>query len=335
MLYRQRPVPFPPEPTVLVTADTGARASQLMKNPGVQRLARGLWVLREEPLSGLERSVLLQKHIGGPDAGLAVGGVHALKLFRLPVGGTEAWVQPVLTGGKSGSGRNRNGGRADELAAARQRTELLWTHHRVQSQQRGIRIAKSQGLPCLEGPWGGCIAHPVEVLARLSKLLAPWRITACLDAMISTQFVLPGSTTPVSFTRDHVEQCLDQLPPTSHGTARMRRAWRDARSPCWSAPETLTRLLIDRAGLPEPQLNVQVTVAGRTFILDLAWPEARIALEYNGAVHAREIDQYRDEMYRLGLLRDAGWDVSVLTWDDLRSPARREAWLTRVRRALR
>lgn len=335
MLYRQRPVPFPPEPTVLATADTGARASQLMRDPGVQRLGRGLWVLREEPLSGVERSVLLQKHIGGPDAGLAVGGVHALELFRLPVGGTEAWVQVALGGGRSRGSRSRNGGRPDELAAARQRIELLWSDHRVQSQQQGIRIAKSLGLPCLEGPWGGRIAHPVEALTRLSKLLAPWRITACFDALISTQFVLPGCTTPVNFTREHVEQCLDRLPPTSHGTSRMRRAWRDARSPCWSAPETLTRLLIARAGLPAPQLNVQVTVAGHSFILDLAWPEARVALEYNGAVHAREVDQYRDEMYRLGLLRDAGWGVTVLTWDDLRSPTRRHAWLTRVERALR
>ena len=57
-------------------------------------------------------------------------------------------------------------------------------------------------------------------------------------------------------------------------------------------------------------------------------------MEYNGGVHAREVSQYRDEMYRLSLLRDAGWDVSVLTWDDLRSPTRRMTWLSRVQRGL-
>ncbi|RKQ35045.1 hypothetical protein [Kocuria tytonis] len=334
VMYQQRPVPFADEPPVVPTGDTGRRASQLRAAPGVHHLARGLWVLREQPLTGVERAVLLQKHLCGPDSGLLVSGLHAMDLLRLPVGGTDAWVQDLLSPGNRARPRGSRGSTARELETARREVDLLWTTRRAQSQQEGIRIAKSHGLPGLEGPWGCRIAHPVETLARLSTVLSPWRITACLDALLSTRFIVPGTSRPVVFTRAHLEESMDRLPPAARGVIRLRRAWRDARSPCWSAAETLTRLIVARHGLLEPVLNHRVTVAGRTFLLDLAWPGKRMALEYNGAVHAQEVSQYRDEMYRLSLLRDAGWDVSVLTWDDLRSPVRREAWLTRVRRGL-
>ncbi|CAL8900094.1 hypothetical protein KVA01_10170 [Kocuria varians] len=333
-MYLQQPVPFPPEPSVVTTAETGRRASQLLKAPGVQRLARGLWALQDAPLTPVQRGVLLQKHLCGPDAGLLLSGVRGLELLRLPVGGTEAWVQGVLSPAARSRGRGIAEPANQELTAAGERVDLLWSGDRAQSQQDGMRIAKSHGLAPLEGPWGSRIAHPLESMARLALTLPPWRITACLDALISTRFVVTGTWTPVVFTREQAEENLGMLPPAARGVIRLRRAWQDARAPCWSPAETLTRLIVVRAGLPEPMLNHRVTVAGRSYLLDLAWPGARIALEYNGAVHAQEVGQYRDEMHRLSLLRDAGWDVTVLTWDDLRSPVRREAWLARLRRAL-
>lgn len=334
VLYQQRPVPFPPEPLVVPTAETGRRASQLLGSPGVQRLARGLWVLRDQPLTAVERAVLLQRHLCRPESGLLVSGLHGLELLRLPVGGSEAWVQDVLARPHQSRGQRQGVFSASSLNAAYHCVELLWTGHRAQSKQDGMRIAMSHGLPGLEGPWGSRVAHPLEMLSRMSTVLSPWRITACLDALLSTRFVIPGTSRPLQFTRDQLEESLDQLPPAARGVIRLRRAWRDARSPCWPAAETLTRLIIARHDLPEPSLNHQVTIAGRTFFLDLAWPGARTAVEYNGGVHAREVSQYRDEMYRLSLLRDAGWDVTVLTWDDLRSPARRMTWLSRIQRNL-
>lgn len=333
-VYQQHPVGFPAEPRVATTAETGSRASQLLRNPEVQRLARGLWVVRREPLTLTERALLLQKHLAGPDSGLLVSGVSALDLMRIPVGGTEPWVEAALGRGRSAPAPSRGGARNAEFATVERRVELLWTTHRIQSQQDGVRIAESRGFPSLAGPWETQIAHPLEVLARLSPVLAQWRLTACLDALLSTRFVVTGTWTPVTFSRAHVQEHLDKLPAGSRGARRMHRAWQDARSSCWSPAETLTRLLAVRNGLPEPALNHPVTVDGRTFVLDLAWRDARVAVEFNGAVHAREAAQYRDEMHRLSLLRDAGWDVSVLTWDDLRSPARRDTWVNRVRRGL-
>lgn len=38
-------------------------------------------------------------------------------------------------------------------------------------------------------------------------------------------------------------------------------------------------------------------------------------------------------MYRFALLRDSGWDVTLLVKDDLKDPGRRRKWVERVRRA--
>ena len=204
VLYQQRPAPFLPEPLVVPTAETGRRASQLLGSPGVQRLARGLWVLRDEPLTAVERAVLLQRHLCRPESGLLVSGLHGLELLRLPVGGSEAWVQEVLARPHQSRGPRQGAFSASSLNAANHCVELLWTDHRAQSKQEGVRIAMSHGLPSLVGPWGSRVAHPLEMLSRMSTVLSPWRITACLDALLSTRFVIPGTSRPVQFTRDQL-----------------------------------------------------------------------------------------------------------------------------------
>ena len=315
MLYRQMPLQVGVEPRVITSLQAGGRASRLERSPHLHRLAWGLWAVREKPLSALERAVLLQKHLGRPDAPLAVSGVHGLHLLQLPAGGTEPWIEEFLGTHESS--------RACRVIQDREPVHLVWRKHRVQTRQAGVRIGRSKGLPTVPGPWDSTIAHPVESLAWCSRSLPSWRLTACLDAIISVGFSCPGTGGQRAFSPGEVSSCLDQLPPHSSGAVRLRRAWEDARFPCWSPAETLTRLTVQRCGLPEPVLNHEVSVAGRKFLLDLAWPRARVAVEYNGSVHAREIRQYRDEMHRLSLLRDEGWDVTVLTWDDLRIPARR------------
>lgn len=322
MLYRQRALQFGAEPQVVTTLQAGARASRLERAPHVQRLSWGLWVVRDELLSPVERAILLQKHLQRPGAPLAVSGLHALELLQLPVGGSETWIEQLLG--------SRAPYTSSTVQVERAPVQLVWWKQRVQTRQAGIRVGASRGLPLLPGPWGSAMTHPVESLAGWSRHMPLWRITACLDAVISTCFTLPGTGEQQIFTAEDVGERLDELPPHSYGAVRLRRAWEQVRSPCWSPTETLTRLIAVRSGLPEPVLNHEVRIGGQRFLLDLAWPSARVAVEYNGGVHAREIQQYRDEMHRLALLRDAGWHIEVLTWDDLRIPSRRAAWVERV-----
>lgn len=81
-----------------------------------------------------------------------------------------------------------------------------------------------------------------------------------------------------------------------------------------SSGETWTRLEIKDRGLPSPTLQHWVLVRGiPTYRLDLAYPHARIAIEYDGEkFHSSLADRERDEVRR-SWLRAHGWHVIVLT----------------------
>jgi very-short-patch-repair endonuclease len=64
--------------------------------------------------------------------------------------------------------------------------------------------------------------------------------------------------------------------------------------------------------------------------VDFAWPERKVALEYDGLWHA-EPGQFARDRRRLNRLREAGWTVVFVTAEDLRSP---RALVDRVARAL-
>jgi len=91
-----------------------------------------------------------------------------------------------------------------------------------------------------------------------------------------------------------------------------------------SPMETRTRLLIIAAGLPVPVVQHQVFDASGCFVarLDLAYPEWKIGIEYDGE-HHRERDVFRRDADRLNRLQLAGWRVLRFTADDvLRHPER-------------
>ncbi|WP_342001043.1 hypothetical protein MRBLWH7_001661 [Microbacterium sp. LWH7-1.2] len=78
-----------------------------------------------------------------------------------------------------------------------------------------------------------------------------------------------------------------------------------------SPRETRLRLVLVRAGLPEPQLNVDVVAADGRFIarVDLAYPALRIAIEYDGRGHAESAEQFARDADRWDDLRDNGWHL--------------------------
>lgn len=89
-----------------------------------------------------------------------------------------------------------------------------------------------------------------------------------------------------------------------------------------SPQETRLRLLVHRSGLPRPIAQYRIRVDGR-FVArpDFAWPEHRLALEYDGAWHG-EPSQFRRDRQRLNRLTTAGWRVLFVTATDLRDPTR-------------
>lgn len=86
-----------------------------------------------------------------------------------------------------------------------------------------------------------------------------------------------------------------------------------------SRPETLLRLLLVRAGFPEPALNLQVTDAtGRPIAMaDLCWPEYRVLVEYEGDGHRTSRGKFRSDITRGERYQDGGWFQLRATADDV------------------
>jgi hypothetical protein len=99
-----------------------------------------------------------------------------------------------------------------------------------------------------------------------------------------------------------------------------------------SPPESWVRVACARAGLPAPVPQFPV-IEGGEFLgcVDLAWPEARLVVEYEGAHHFEGLQISKDdERYRR--LEEAGWRVIRLSAADLRDM---EEVVARIARALR
>ena len=127
----------------------------------------------------------------------------------------------------------------------------------------------------------------------------------------------------------------------SAGTRGVRRArsvvaLADARAE--SPGESIVRWIVHDAGLPAPTPGLAVdTRLGRRW-LDLAWPELKVAIEFDGAVKYAGGDfgdpgeRLWREKLRHDALVEAGWVVLRVVWADLTDP---DALVRRVREAMR
>lgn len=80
-----------------------------------------------------------------------------------------------------------------------------------------------------------------------------------------------------------------------------------------SPPESHLRVRLVLAGLPRPVTQHPVRLAaGLVLHPDLAWPEFRVAVEYDGQWHA-DVDRFHRDRQRLNQLVTAGWLVLHVT----------------------
>jgi very-short-patch-repair endonuclease len=150
------------------------------------------------------------------------------------------------------------------------------------------------------------LSTPLRTAWDLVALEPLGSAVAALDAMVRQEAV----TLPEL--RAMADHALGRF-----GAARVRRAVPLVDARAESAPESRVRVALVLAGLaPQPQYEVRV---GGRFLarVDLAWPDAKVALEYEGAYHFEDGQIARDEE-RLARLRAAGWIVIRVSAPDLR-----------------
>ncbi|MDJ0335938.1 hypothetical protein QMG83_11945 [Salinibacterium sp. G-O1] len=137
--------------------------------------------------------------------------------------------------------------------------------------------------------------------------------------------------------RKHPKSSPDDLVAAAsvprRGARQARRALLDVRVGTDSPPESELRLVLVRAGLPEPLIGHTVIHEGY-FVgtPDLAYVEQKVAIEYQGSGHWLDRDVFEDDIIRRELFERAGWKVILVTAPRLRQPAQLAAEVAAVLR---
>jgi hypothetical protein len=99
-----------------------------------------------------------------------------------------------------------------------------------------------------------------------------------------------------------------------------------------SPGETRTRLVLVRAGLPEPELNRTVYSTGRRWLgrPDMRWVEQRVLLEYQGRQFHDSLEQREQDEARFAGFSNDGWSVIDVWDDDVNSDSARHALVLRA-----
>jgi hypothetical protein len=197
-----------------------------------------------------------------------------------------------------------------ELASAEDDVEITLPPTAHPRRVPGLR-ARRAALP--RNHWrrrvGVPVTTPEATAVRLAACLPVDDAVCAVDQLIATGLV-------------GLEQ-IRRLAGRARGPASARaRAVCDLADGLAGSPqETRLRLLILRSGLPAPVAQHRVLVNGREVArVDFAWPERKVAVEYDGLWHA-EPGQFAKDRQRLNRLREAGWTVVFVTAGDMHRPA--------------
>jgi hypothetical protein len=152
---------------------------------------------------------------------------------------------------------------------------------------------------------------PVTTVARTLVDLSGWLSTSQLGRM--TDYAMRDGTLRL----DDLRMCVAGLPPAPgrHPTRIERVLQR--RLPGYDPGESGLEMRFARAivggGLPEPVQQHPVSVGGRHYRIDLAYPEQKIAIEIDGWEYHRNRSAFDDDRSRSNDLVVAGWHVLRFT----------------------
>lgn len=169
---------------------------------------------------------------------------------------------------------------------------------------------------------GVALTSPGRTWLDLAAHLPPAALLAVTDQMLAR-----------SYPRTGFDRVLASAPAV-RGKRRARAVLAVAHPLAGSPMESVLRWLIHEAGLPAPVLQHVVQHGDDRFLgqVDLAWPDRRVLVEFDGNVH-RERRVFVDDLRRQNGLVLAGWTVLRFTSADVLG--RPEQVIAAIRAALR
>jgi hypothetical protein len=195
-----------------------------------------------------------------------------------------------------------------ELGATRplhvsSRSKMLTRQPQLRSHRRQARIETRmvRGVP---------VTDPDRTLVDLAYDVSVPQLIQAIEWMLLQRLTTIDGLT--SYALDH----------RLRGVRRVRAVMSFVRVGAESPMETLVRLMIRFAHLPEPELNVDIHDDDGLFLArgDLVYRRWKVLVEYDGWQHERDARQRQSDIGRRERLERAGWTVIVVTSHDLRAP---------------
>lgn len=289
-------IPMPsrrsPLPRSLATVFTVAEARSAgvsprrLRAPDVRRLSRGVYAREDVEVTIAD---LARAHCGrAPD--VVVCGPTAAELLKMPLP-FHRMVRETGYLHLAGEVRRR-----DVPYVRWHRLERLAAEDVVEA--RGMRLTSRVRT------WADIAAAlTVDELVSVTDHLVRW-----------PRFRFEGRSRPYA-TLDELASSVEGR-AGRRGNAGLRAALELARVGSDSPAETMLRLHLVRAGLPEPQLNVAIAEGGvGLWQPDLSWPAFRVCAEHEGPTHLTREQQERD-IARTEARVSQGWiEVRTLAAD--------------------
>lgn len=186
----------------------------------------------------------------------------------------------------------------------------------------GLVVHRRDGVPLVYTP-NRIATAPAWTAVEVARALRRPRALATLDAALRS-----GTCTRPELWRAAIQQA------GRRGIVAVRDLIPLADARAESPMESAARLAMIDGGLPMPELQYEIVDGnGELRRLDFAWPEARVAVEYDGIDWHTEPDALRNDRRRRLALQDVGWTVIAIISDDVRH--RTWDFVARVDRELR
>lgn len=195
-----------------------------------------------------------------------------------------------------------------------------------------VGIHVSSHRPAREPRIGGIVGHRLQTRddaatvvdgVRVEDVVRAWRQAAGswgIDDLIAAADFLVGRG--VLATLDELYAEIRTM--RGRRMPELERALSQVRAGAASSEETRLRLILQRAGLPEPEPNWPFRdPAGRLVaVLDLGYPRYKVDVEYDGGQHALDPHQYRRDVERRAALARWGWQGAQILKHHLRGDGR-------------
>ena len=187
-----------------------------------------------------------------------------------------------------------------------------------------VAVAPGAGQPRRPDVRGRRLRLPEDHVTHLDglRITTPARTWLDCAALIPLEHLvaMADAATRRGLTRPDELDRMTHWAYRRRGVAVARRAIPLIDPRAESPGESLLRVHLVLGGVPRPVCNHDVVEQGEWLArADLAWPEFRVLVEYDGLLHLDE-SRRRSDARRRNLLQERGWLVITATADDLRRP---------------